>query len=75
MWFIPPFALRAGLKTGKFLLVLGRRTRAWPGTFEAAPPNEVKQKMLIEKVMGKREMGLKVLFAVTLPLVSDVIFG
>lgn len=47
----------------------------WPGTFEAAPPNEVKRKMLIEKVMGKREMGLKVLFAVTLPLVSDVIFG
>lgn len=37
--------------------------------------NEVKQKMFIEKVMMKRKMGLKVLFAVTLLLGLYVNFG
>lgn len=47
----------------------------WPVALEAAPLNELKQKILIEKVMMKREMGLKVLFAVTLPLGLYVNFG
>lgn len=47
----------------------------WPVAFEAAPLNELKQKILVEKVMMKREMGLKVLFAVTLPLGLYVNFG
>lgn len=45
------------------------------GLLKQPPPNEVKPKILIEKVMMKREMGLKVLFAVTQPLGSYVNFG
>lgn len=47
----------------------------WPVAFEAAPQNELKEKILIERVVMKREMGLKVLSAVALPLGLYVNFG